>query len=289
MSLIYLAHPVAPLPGSTETLETNLADAEWWLTALQRANPDVAIIAPWIQELRLCIGDDSDPESRRRGLARCRIAASRCDEIILCGQRISRGMLQELEAYRSRSAPWVVHRFLHREQCLDLGVTRCQLPGQPVRSGILPVVLPLDLVRRLPAVGRGGRSRDPRRRAALRGGAVVTTIDKISPAPWRRGQWHGSLVSVDGTRTEDFVRDDVARVVAWGTTDASDWDGETAGVALLKDGRYISWEASWGPTGNGSSEDAYGGESDIFFADEPRVAASALSEKARELLGEEWR
>lgn len=126
MDLIYLAHPVAPLPGSTETVKGNLDDAEWWLTALQRANEDVAIIAPWIPEIRLGISVDSDPESRRRGLARCRAAAARCHEIILCGPRISRGMLHELEAYRSRSAPWVVHRFLHREQCLDLGVTRCQ-------------------------------------------------------------------------------------------------------------------------------------------------------------------
>ena len=117
----------------------------------------------------------------------------------------------------------------------------------------------------------------------------MTAIDDISPAPWSRGEWHGSLVSVDGTSTADFTREDVSRVVAWGTTGEDEWDGETAGVALLKDGRYIAWEASWGPTGNGFSEDAYGGESDIFFADEPRVAASALSERSRELLGKEWR
>lgn len=114
----------------------------------------------------------------------------------------------------------------------------------------------------------------------------MTTIDKISPAPWRRGQWHGSLVSVDGTRTEDFVRDDVARVVAWGTTDASDWDGETAGIVELHDGRFVAWEATWGPTGDGFSEDAYGGESDILFAATVEAARAALSERGRELLTE---
>lgn len=127
MDLIYLAHPVAPLPGSTETVESNLDDAEWWLIALQLANPDVAIIAPYIPELRLRISVDSDPESRRRGLARCRATAARCDGIILCGPRISSGMLGELTAYRTeRPAPWTIHRLLRRDQSLDLGRARTQ-------------------------------------------------------------------------------------------------------------------------------------------------------------------
>lgn len=127
MDLIYLAHPVAPLPGSTETVVSNLDDAEWYLTALQQANPDVAIIAPWIPEIRLGISIDSDPESRRRGLARCRATASRCDGIVLCGPRISSGMLGELTAYRTtRSGPRIIHRFLRRNQWLDLGRARTQ-------------------------------------------------------------------------------------------------------------------------------------------------------------------
>jgi len=127
MDMIYLAHPVAPLPGSTETVESNLDDAEWWLVHLQRANPDAAIIAPWIQELRLRIGVDSDPESRRRGLARCRATAARCDGIILCGSRISSGMMGELTAYRAaRPAPWTIHRFTRRDQTLDLSWARTQ-------------------------------------------------------------------------------------------------------------------------------------------------------------------
>jgi hypothetical protein len=127
VDLIYLAHPVAPPPGSTETVDSNLDDAESDLVALQRANPDMAIVAPWIQELRLRIGVDFDPESRRRGLARCRATAARCDGIVLCGPRISSGMLGELTAYRTeRPAPWTIHRFLRRDQSLNLGMARTQ-------------------------------------------------------------------------------------------------------------------------------------------------------------------
>lgn len=119
MDLIYLAHPVAPV--GDETVASNLDSAERWLVALQRANPGVAFVAPWIQELRLGIGDDSSPEDRARGIARCRAAAARCDGIALCGPRISRGMLAETiaiaPAYYTRRRP-VVHRFLDHDQSL---------------------------------------------------------------------------------------------------------------------------------------------------------------------------
>lgn len=120
MDLIYLAHPLRPLPGSTETVDSNLDDAEWWLAALQRANPGVAIIAPWIQELRLGVGDEAAAEDRARGLARCRATAERCNGIALCGPRISSGKLGELESVAcGRHAP-MVHRFSDRRQDLVL-------------------------------------------------------------------------------------------------------------------------------------------------------------------------
>lgn len=136
MDLIYLAHPVRPLEGSTETVLSNLADAEWHLVHLQRANPGFAIIAPWIQELRLGIGDDANPEDRARGIARCRATAARCDGIILCGPRISSGMLAELAAMRDdQPAPWTIHRFSRRNQSLDLGVARGQANLDTDRPG----------------------------------------------------------------------------------------------------------------------------------------------------------
>lgn len=120
MDLIYIAHPVRPLPGSAETVESNLRDAERWLFNLQRANPGVAFIAPWITCLDLGIDDDADPVLRAQGLARCRAVVGRCTGIALCGPRISRGMLIEADALSLSRSISVFHRFRDREQSLVL-------------------------------------------------------------------------------------------------------------------------------------------------------------------------
>lgn len=109
----------------------------------------------------------------------------------------------------------------------------------------------------------------------------------MAEAPWNRGQWHGSIVSVDGTDTTDTMHDQscIGRVIAWGTTRESDWDGECAGVVQLVDGRYCSWSSGWGPTGSGFSKDAYGGDAGIFVASTALGAIQALSERDLELMG----
>lgn len=101
MRLIYLAHPVSPRDG--ETVESNLASAERWLVELSARNPDAVFLAPWIQALRLGIGDDSDPASRERGIQGCEAIAAACDEIVLCGPRISAGMARERSACGGRA------------------------------------------------------------------------------------------------------------------------------------------------------------------------------------------
>lgn len=108
-------------------------------------------------------------------------------------------------------------------------------------------------------------------------------IDDVSPAPWSRHGWTGELVSADGTATDDFTREDVAEVLQFATT-PDGWDGETAGVIRLRDGRIVAWEADWGPTGDGFCCDAYGGTSDIVFAATEGVAVAALSDRGRALL-----
>jgi hypothetical protein len=121
MEMIYLAHPVRPMPGSTETVESNLRDAEWWLCALQRANPDVAFAAQWVLDLRLGIGDDSNPEHRRIGLERCLAVAQCCTGIAICGPRIGSGSLAETRSHASnRHRFGVIHRFGRRDQVLVL-------------------------------------------------------------------------------------------------------------------------------------------------------------------------
>lgn len=120
---------------------------------------------------------------------------------------------------------------------------------------------------------------------AIRAGVAGDPIDlaSISEAPWQRHSWHGKLVSLDGCTEHDFAIDDVEAVLGYGDT-GKGWDGEAAGIARLKDGSYIAWESTWGPTGSGFSEDEYGGDADIAFATTPGRALEYLSEQSRELL-----
>lgn len=109
-------------------------------------------------------------------------------------------------------------------------------------------------------------------------------INTMSNVPWNRHEWSGSFVSVDGCQTSDITIDDVALLLAYGDTGRNDWDGESAGIAQLVDGRYIAWESNWGPTGSGFCHDAYGGTADILFAETEDAATRAISEQGRELL-----
>jgi hypothetical protein len=109
-------------------------------------------------------------------------------------------------------------------------------------------------------------------------------INLINPAPWERHDWVGELVSVGGCSTTDFTRDDVEEVVQYGSTDQTDWDGESAGIVKLRDGRFAAWETDWGPTGDGFCQDAYGGTTDIVFARSEADAFRALTDRGRALL-----
>lgn len=87
----YMAHPVRPLPG--ETLDANVERALRWLEWALRRWPRDATIAPWLSEVALF--DESDDRERELGLRRCELVVARCDELILCGGRISSGMRRE--------------------------------------------------------------------------------------------------------------------------------------------------------------------------------------------------
>lgn len=105
--------------------------------------------------------------------------------------------------------------------------------------------------------------------------------------PFNRSDWSGHYVSLDGTDASDFSEDDVAEIIASGChPDGSDWDGNVAAVLLLRDGRYVSYETFWGPTGDGFSYDAYGGNADIHFAsDLATVGRLGLTDEGRRLCG----
>lgn len=106
---------------------------------------------------------------------------------------------------------------------------------------------------------------------------------EVSPSPWDRSGWSGSLLSADGTSAADFTEDDVAEVLQFART-GDRWDGETAGTARLTDGRFIGWEAGYGPTGDGFCRDAYGGDADIYFGATEAAVLEAIGESARTLL-----
>lgn len=96
------------------------------------------------------------------------------------------------------------------------------------------------------------------------------------------------LRSLDGASADPFRAEDVAEIMYHGNTGADDWDGNEAAVIRLRDGRLAAWETWWGPTGGGFSEDAYGGDADVWFSQPEHLReliAQALTDHGREMCG----
>ena len=122
MDMIYIAHPVRPRHGSTDTIASNLESAKWWFSVLQRANPRVAFSMDWHLEIVFGVGDDTLPEDRALGISRAIARASRCSGIAICGSHIGSGSLAETRAvgeWPSGITP-TIHRFMNRDQDLVL-------------------------------------------------------------------------------------------------------------------------------------------------------------------------
>lgn len=86
--LIYMAHPLGGDVGNNLVLANELL---WDMRATYEFTHN--IIAPWMSEANQF--DDSDPEQRERGLAKCIDIIACCDELWLCGPRVSAGMQLE--------------------------------------------------------------------------------------------------------------------------------------------------------------------------------------------------
>ncbi len=103
--------------------------------------------------------------------------------------------------------------------------------------------------------------------------------------PFSRYDWTGSIYSIDGTDDSEVSEDSCLFLLVAGST-PSGWDGEASGIALLKDGRWIAWCESWGPTGDGFNRDAYGGNGTIYVGRNPEsLRAQALGSEGRFLCG----
>jgi len=81
--VVYLAHP---LSGDWEA---NIADARLWVRAALEAG--YAPVAPYLMDYDVL----HEPEDRDLGLAHDLAILPRCDELWLCGPRISTGMAME--------------------------------------------------------------------------------------------------------------------------------------------------------------------------------------------------
>lgn len=109
-------------------------------------------------------------------------------------------------------------------------------------------------------------------------------VDDVYEAPWNTSSWEGKMESVDGTPTSKIDKEDVQWVFANGNTSKDDWDGQTATIVLLNDGRFAGWESWWGPTGTGFIYDAYGGNAVVWFGRTLGAIASQFSEQSLELI-----
>jgi hypothetical protein len=89
--VLYLAHPLAG------DITHNLASVRVWHRFLMERELDAAIIAPWIAAVEAG-ADDHDLAARERGLLDAEEIVQRCDGIVLCGERVSKGMQRELFA-----------------------------------------------------------------------------------------------------------------------------------------------------------------------------------------------
>ena len=94
--VVYLAHPVGgDVPGNLKSIE------RWFLWVVRSFN--VAVCVPWyLYVLKL---DDELPADRQRGMRDDATILMRCDELWLCGDRVSPGMRAEAEVARQYGMP----------------------------------------------------------------------------------------------------------------------------------------------------------------------------------------
>ena len=107
--------------------------------------------------------------------------------------------------------------------------------------------------------------------------------DEIYEVPWADHATHGEIRSLDDAVDDNFTMDDVVCVIAYGG-DESAYSGAYAGLALLSDGRFLSWESWSDATGSGFHHDAYGGDQEVMVSTNPITALRGIPENRRSLL-----
>jgi hypothetical protein len=94
MKVVYIAHPL----GGGADRDANIANAARWV--VWAADRGVAPVADW-----LIIAGGWDESKRARGLQIDEALINRCDEVWLCGVRVSAAMAHEAAYARLRNIP----------------------------------------------------------------------------------------------------------------------------------------------------------------------------------------
>lgn len=121
------------------------------------------------------------------------------------------------------------------------------------------------------------------------------TVHDLRLMPWdetpgRRDGYYGwstgDFISLGGAETGPVGKEDVGEVLYHFNSGDNDWDGKEVAVLCLKDGRFVGYETWWGPTGSGFSEDAYGGDANLYFATNLNdLILNALTDEGRRYCG----
>lgn len=108
--------------------------------------------------------------------------------------------------------------------------------------------------------------------------------DEIGLPPWQRYSWHGQFVSLDvpqPTNRPSLSWMIPAALPSQSLLGVSPYVTTRATSSRVKSCAGQTW---WGPTGSGFCDDAYGGDTDIWFAHDADTLLLRITESARELL-----
>jgi len=106
--------------------------------------------------------------------------------------------------------------------------------------------------------------------------------DGTRSAGWTSGQCRHVMDFLTPVPLPDIT--EVMSVREYAAT-KDDWDGVSVAVLKLTRGRWMTWESWWGPTGDGFSEDAYGGDADVWISDTLELAYRlGLTDAGRSML-----
>jgi hypothetical protein len=149
-----------------------------------------------------------------------------------------------------------------------------------------------DMAQRFPRpIAIGDARESPWHRSGINPVEVPEGTDPDDLWMYEEKPWTGNVINVDagGARLSSLAQigtrvtpDDVDRVLCY--AEVGEHHGAAAGIARLRDGRFVAWESNLDPTGTGFRADCYGGNADFAIAVTAGLALSYLSEQAREYL-----